>query len=70
MLFLIFLLILFLSYTYESYEKLSHYDSIKVIPDTKVYIDISSFLYGDLISIEIGLDYSNSGLTSRKTYTY
>ena len=71
MLLLIFLLILFLSFTYEAYEKLPQYDSINVIPDTKVYIDMSSFNNGSLISIEIGLDFIHSpSYTYKHTYTY
>lgn len=38
------------------YKKLSKYSSVSVIPDTKVYLDISSFETGELISLEFKMD--------------
>lgn len=38
------------------YEKLSKYSSVKVKPDTNVYLDLSSFNVGELITLEIRMD--------------
>ena len=53
----IFFFFLLISSSYQAYQEIEKYDSVEVIPDTKVYIDISSFDTGELISIEIGLDF-------------
>ena len=37
------------------YKELSKYSSVKVKPETKVYLDISSFSVGELISFEIDM---------------
>jgi hypothetical protein len=38
------------------YKELKKHSSVKVIPDTKVYLDLSNFETGDLISFEIEMD--------------
>lgn len=60
---------LFLKALSENYQKLSKHSSVKVIPNTKVYFDISSFNTGDLISFEIILDLFHGG-GSRDSYTF
>ena len=45
-----------LAFTFQDYQKLSPGSSVKVIPNTKVYLDLSSYEVGDLISFEIELD--------------
>ena len=39
-----------------NYTQLKKHSSVKVIPDERVYFDISSFEVGDLITIEIIMD--------------
>ena len=50
------------------YEKLSKYSSVNVAPNTNVYLDLSSFKKGDLISLEIRMDlfFGNN----RNSYTF
>ena len=50
------LLILSLLSLSSEFEKLSKYSSLNVAPNTKVYLDLSSFKEGDLISLEIKMD--------------
>jgi hypothetical protein len=45
-----------LSSVFCGYKKLSKYGSAKVVPDTKVYLDLSKFNDGDCISFEIKMD--------------
>ena len=52
---LILLILSLISFSCE-YEKLSKYSSVSVAPNTNVYLDLSSFKKGDLISLEIGMD--------------
>ena len=51
----IFLFFVFISYT-QGYEKLSKYSSVSVDPNTKVYLDISGFETGEIISLEFEMD--------------
>ena len=67
---LIFLLIFLISSSYEAYEKLPKYDSVEVIPDTKVYIDIASYNIGELISLEIGLDFIHGSSFDKEAYSH
>ena len=50
------------------YVKLSKYSSVSVAPNTNVYLDISSFKKGDLISLEIGMDLFFGG--NKNTYEF
>ena len=51
------IILLFLSVSADSeYEKISKYSSAKVKPDTKVYLDISSFKVGEKITLEFIMD--------------
>lgn len=51
------LLFIFLfSLSFCQYEKLKKHSSVKVAPNTKVYLDLSDFDTGDLISFEIEMD--------------
>ena len=46
------------------YKELKKHSSVKVAPETKVYLDLSSFVTGDLISFEIEMDLFNGGNTN------
>ena len=46
------------------YKELKKHSSVKVIPDTKVYLDLSNFETGDLISFEIEMDLFYGNQTS------
>lgn len=50
------------------YKQLKKHSSVKVIPDTKVYLDLNSFEIGDLISIEIEMNLFFGG--NKKAYTF
>ena len=50
------IILLFFSVSADSYEKISKYSSVKVIPNTKVYLDISSFNVGESITLEFNMD--------------
>ena len=50
------------------FEELPKYDTIKIIPDTRVYLDISSFEVGRSIYIEFTMDLFFSKL-SKDSYT-
>ena len=52
---LLFLLSLSLIFC-QSYKELKKHSSVKVIPDTKVYLNISSFEVVELISFEIEMN--------------
>ena len=52
----ILLILSLLSLCFCQYQRLKKHSSVKVIPDTKVYLDIKDFEIGDLISFEIELD--------------
>ena len=63
------IILLFLSVSADSeYEKISKYSSAKVKPDTKVYLDISSFKVGDEITLEFIMDLFFGG--SKYIYTF
>ena len=51
------------------FEELPKYDTIKVIPDTRVYLDISSFEVGRSIYIEFTMDLFFSKI-SKDSYTF
>lgn len=68
MLLLLFILLLSSSIC-QSYKELSKYSSVTVKPNTKVYLDISSFDVGELISFEIKMDLFFSS-SSRDSYTF
>ena len=52
---IIIILLSFISIACE-YKKLAKYSFVRVAPDTKVYLDISSFEIGELITFEIKMD--------------
>ena len=52
----ILLILSLLSLCFCQYQQLKKHSSVKVIPDTKVYLDIKDFEIGDLISFEIEVD--------------
>ena len=52
----ILLILSLLSLCFCEYKELKKHSSVKVIPDTKVYLDIKNFEIGDLISFEIKMD--------------
>jgi hypothetical protein len=52
----ILLILSFFSLSFCQYKKLKKHGSVKVAPETKVYLDLSSFVVGDLISFEIELE--------------
>ena len=52
------------------YKKLSKYSSVSVEPDTKVYLDISSFKTGELISLEFKMDLFFGDYDDRKSYKF
>ena len=52
----ILLILSLLSLSLCQYKELKRHSSVKVIPDTKVYLDLSKFKTGDLISFEIKMD--------------
>ena len=56
MIYLQIILLTLLTFSIQDYQKLSPGSSVKVIPNTKVYLDLSSYEIGDLISFEIELD--------------
>ena len=64
----IFFFFLLISSSYQAYQEIEKYDSVEVIPDTKVYIDISSFNVGDLISIELGMELHYIGSPENKQF--
>jgi hypothetical protein len=64
----ILLILSLLSLGFCEYKKLSKYSSVKVAPKVNVYLDLSSFKTGDLISLEIGMDLFFGGNT--KTYEF
>ena len=51
------------------FEELPKYDTIKAIPDTRVYLDISSFEVGRSIYIEFTMDLFFSKLPKKDSYT-
>lgn len=66
MLKIIFLLFLYVSAA--EYKKLSKYSSVKVQPDTRVYLDISSYKTGDTLKFEFSLDLFLS--SNRDSYSF
>ena len=64
----ILLILSLLSLGFCEYEKLSKYSSVKVAPNAYVYLDLSSFKKGDLISLTIGMDLFFGG--DRKSYEF
>ena len=65
----LFLSFLLFSSTFCQYKELSKHGSVKVIPETKVYMDISSFKTGELISFEITMDLFY-GSSDTDSYTF
>ena len=66
----IFIIILLISSSYEDYEKISKYSSVKVKPDTKVYLDISSYKEYELISLSFGMDVFFGSSSNKEVYSY
>ena len=61
--------IIFISSFATEYEELSKYNSVRVLPDTRVYLDISSYKVDDLIKFELSMDLRSS-VTSRSGYSF
>ena len=64
---LIFFLLLHLSFCQTELRK---YDSINVIPDTKIYLDLSNFNDNEAICFEITMDLFHDSVLGRKEYTF
>ena len=64
----ILLVLSLLSLGFCEYVKLSKYSSVRVAPMVNIYLDLSSFKTGDLISLEIGMDLFFGG--NRNTYEF
>ena len=64
---LLFILLLYSSIC-QGYKELPKYSSVTVKPETKVYLDISSFKVGDLISFEFKMDLFFSSYRDRFTF--
>lgn len=60
----ILLILSLLSLSICQYKELKKHSSVKVVPNTKVYLDLSSFEIGDLISFEIKMDLFFGGNTN------
>ena len=69
MLSIIILSIIYISSSAIEYQKISKYSSSKVKPDTRVYIDISSFKTGELIKLELSMDQAMN-LGNKNSYTF
>ena len=54
----ILLILSLLSLSFCQYQKLSKYSYVNVDPNTKVYLDLSSFKIGDTISLEIKMSFA------------
>ena len=54
----------------QDYKKLYTYSSVKVIPDTRVYLDISSYDTGELIQLQLSMDLFFGDSSNRKSYTF
>ena len=63
------IILLFLKVSTGEYEKISKYSSASVKPDTKVYLDISSFKVGESIKLEFIMDLF-FGSYSRYSYSF
>ena len=66
----IFLLFLLVSSSYELYQELHKYGSEEVIPNTKVYINITSYSIGELISLQFGLNFIYEGYNQKEKYSF
>lgn len=66
---IILLILSLLSTSFCRFRELPKNVEIKVIPDTNVYLDLSSFKVGDLITINITIDLCFSK-TSKDTYSF
>jgi len=67
---IIILSIIHISSSFIEYQKISKYSSSRVKPDTRVYIDISSFKTGELIKLELSMDLFWGPYSSRSSYTF
>ena len=66
----IFLLFLFVSSSYEFYQELHKYGSEEVIPNFKVYINITSYFIRELISLEFGLNFLYETYNLKEKYSF
>ena len=66
---IIILSIIYISSSAIEYQKISKYSSSRVKPDTRVYIDISSFKTGELIKLELSMDQAMN-LGNKNSYTF
>lgn len=61
---LILLILSLVSLSFCQYKQLKKHSSVSVAPNTKVYLDLSSFDTGDKISFEIKMDLSHASVTN------
>ena len=64
------LIFLLISFSYEEYIKLEKGDSMQVIPESNVYLDISSFSKNEAINFEIFMDLSNGNSSTKEKYGF
>ena len=64
------LIFLLISFSYEEYIKLEKGDSVQVIPESNVYLDISSFSKNEAINFEIFMDLSNGNSSTKEKYCF
>lgn len=66
----IFLFFFLVSSSCELYQELHKYGSVEVKPNTKVYINITSYSIGELISLEFGLNFIYETLVDKGKYSF
>ena len=59
-----------LTFSLCQYKELSKHGSVKVAPNTKVYLDISTFPVGELISFDIDMDLFHGLPSSQESYEF
>ena len=59
-----------LTFSLCQYKELSKHGSVKVAPETKVYLDISTFPVGELISFDIDMDLFHGLPSSQESYEF
>ena len=64
------IIISLLTFSLCQYKELSKHGSVKVAPNTKVYLDISTFPVGELISFDIDMDLFYGSLSDRESYEF
>ena len=64
------IIISLLTFSLCQYKELSKHGSVKVAPNTKVYLDISTFPVGELISFDIDMALFHESLSSQESYEF